>query len=384
VYTKDGTCQLYAEFADATGMGIQALELARLRQRLEAEGLFDVGRKRPLPAFPLVIGVATSPAGAVIHDIRTVLRRRFPFAHLLISPCQVQGDGSPDSVVAAIDLLIADGRAQVVIVARGGGSAEDLAAFNDERIARAAFASPVPIISAIGHESDFCILDDVADLRAPTPTAAAELCTPDVADFALEVIDAKERLARTALTIVRQFRTELQQVAMRVDRSSPAIWLHAQRQAVAGAGARAAAALRNRLGTEAAAHQLRMERLRSIGLRQVDQQRLSVGIESSRLAIWRGVAFRTRLDELSTCQSTIDRTIGGHLYARKADLRVLDAKLLELDPTAVLGRGFSLLTDELGETITSIEQAPAGSRLSAHLNDGTIHADVVETRPQAR
>ena len=161
------------------------------------------------------------------------------------------------------------------------------------------------------------------------------------------------------------------------------MWLQTQRQLVADFRTRALGALRNRLAAEVAAHQLRKERLRSVGLRHVDQQRISVSATWSRLVIWRAVAFRARLDEVATCQSTLDRAMRARLEVRRVDLQVQQAKLLELDPTAVLGRGFSLLTDERGRIVTSIGQAPSRARLKAHLNDGTIHADVVETRPRA-
>lgn len=382
VYTKDGTCQLNADYADATGMGVQALELARLRARLEAEGLFEPARKRPLPAFPRAIGVATSPAGAVIQDIKTVLRRRFPFTHLLVAPCQVQGDRSPESVASAIDLLVADGRAQVIIVARGGGSAEDLAGFNDERIARAAFACPVPVVSAIGHEIDYCILDDVADLRAPTPTAAAELCTPDVADFALEIIDAKDRLTRTTMMIVRGNRSEHEQAFQRVDRSSPYARIVAERRFVAETHQRTARGLRNRLAVERVTHQHWRIRLRSAGLRLVDQQRISIVADRNRFDIWRSAAFQSKLDEIPTRRELFLRGARRQLERRASDLRVLEAKLFGLDPVAVLGRGFSRLTDERGVTISSIQHVSPGAHLDAHLNDGTIHADVIEATPR--
>lgn len=175
VYPTDGSYQFYVDLAEEAGIGLAALELELLRQQLEAEGLFADSRKRSLPAQPATIGVITSPAGAVWHDIQTILRRRYPFARLLLSPAAVQGEGAPADLVAALESLLASEVPDVIVIARGGGSASDLAAFNDERLVRAAFAAPVPVVSAIGHETDWSLLDLVADVRAPTPSAAAEI-----------------------------------------------------------------------------------------------------------------------------------------------------------------------------------------------------------------
>jgi exodeoxyribonuclease VII large subunit len=181
VYPTEGTYQFYVDLIEEAGIGLAALELELLRQQLESEGFFSLSRKRPIPANPRVIGVVTSSAGAVWHDIQNVVRRRYPFARLLLAPAAVQGDGAPADIVVALQSLLASESPEVIVIARGGGSASDLAAFNDENLVRAVFASPVPVISAIGHETDWTLLDLVADLRAPTPSAAAELVTPPIA-----------------------------------------------------------------------------------------------------------------------------------------------------------------------------------------------------------
>lgn len=181
VYPTDGTYQFYVDLVEEAGIGLAALELELLRQQLEAEGLFSEDRKRAIPAAPALIGIVTSSAGAVWHDIQNVVRRRYPFARLRLASAAVQGDGAPSEVIAALQSLFLDEHPDVVIIARGGGSASDLAVFNDENLVRAVFASPVPVISAIGHETDWTLLDLVADLRAPTPSAAAEIVTPPIA-----------------------------------------------------------------------------------------------------------------------------------------------------------------------------------------------------------
>ncbi len=195
LYARDGTVQLYADVVQAAGLGVLALQFEQLRQRLEAEGLFEETRKRPLPARPRVIGVVTSPDGSVWHDIQQVLRRRFPLVEVVLAPALVQGRHAPDSITLAIGAIQRVSGVEVVILGRGGGSADDLSAFNDERVARAVFASSVPVVSAVGHETDWTIVDFVADARAATPSVAAELCVPSRADL-IEQLDIRRRVLR--------------------------------------------------------------------------------------------------------------------------------------------------------------------------------------------
>ncbi len=179
LYEATGSFQIYIEEMQPDGVGALQMAFEQLKKRLAAEGLFDDSRKRPLPPYPTLVGVITSPTGAAVRDIFNVLGRRFPLAKVIFCPVLVQGDGAAASVVAAIERFNAIGAADVLIVGRGGGSIEDLWAFNEELLARAVAASTIPIISAVGHETDFTICDFVADLRAPTPSAAAELAVPD-------------------------------------------------------------------------------------------------------------------------------------------------------------------------------------------------------------
>ena len=179
LFERDGAYQLYVEEMIPDGVGSMQLALEQLKARLAAEGLFDPARKKPIPTEPACIGLVTSATGAAIQDIRNVLTRRWPLVQVLLAPVNVQGQQAAGEISAAIRRLDADGRPDVILVARGGGSREDLWVFNDEGIARAAAGCKTPLVSAIGHEIDYCILDRVADLRAPTPSAAAELCVPD-------------------------------------------------------------------------------------------------------------------------------------------------------------------------------------------------------------
>jgi exodeoxyribonuclease VII large subunit len=187
VYEARGELQVVVDFVQPEGVGLSHAQFERLRAQLEEEGLFDAGRKRPLPRFPRRIGVATSQAGAVFHDICNVLRRRWPLAEVVLAPTPVQGPEAAPSIIAAIEALNLLGDIDVIIVARGGGAAEELWAFNDEAVARAVFGSLVPVVSAVGHETDFTICDYVADLRAPTPSAAAELVAPDLTQVAVSL-----------------------------------------------------------------------------------------------------------------------------------------------------------------------------------------------------
>lgn len=184
VYGASGQYQLYADDIQPDGAGALALRFEQLKRKLEAEGLFSPERKRPLPLYPVRIGVITSPAGAAIHDIKTVLGRRYPLAEVILFPSAVQGAEAPPQLTAGVEFFGLTGMVDVIILGRGGGSAEDLWAFNDEMLARAVAACPIPVISAVGHESDFTICDFVADCRAPTPSAAAELAVPDRRELA--------------------------------------------------------------------------------------------------------------------------------------------------------------------------------------------------------
>jgi len=187
VYERDGIYQLYVESLVAQGAGDLNVEFERLKRKLEAEGLFDSARKRPLPAFPRVLGVVTSPTGAAFQDILNVLRRRYPLVEVVLAPTAVQGEEAPEQIVRAIQRLDALGVCDVILVARGGGSLEELWAFNDERVVRAIAASRVPVVSGVGHEIDFTLADFAADVRAPTPSAAAEIITPDINELRMHV-----------------------------------------------------------------------------------------------------------------------------------------------------------------------------------------------------
>ena len=212
VYEARGEYQLYVEFLEPAGLGALQLAFEQLKQKLAAEGLFDPARKKPLPMLPRVIGVVTSPTGAVIRDILRILRRRFRNINVLLYPVKVQGEGAAQEIAQGIEYFNRQAPVDVMIVARGGGSLEDLWAFNEEVVARAIAASKIPVISAVGHETDFTIADFVADLRAPTPSAAAELVVRRKQDLATELHDRARHMAqmiRLKISEARQALTEL-------------------------------------------------------------------------------------------------------------------------------------------------------------------------------
>ena len=220
-YAPRGSTDFMVDLAMPEGVGELALELERLRRRLEAEGLFEVSRKRPLPQFPKVVGVVTSPAGAVFHDIQNVIRRRYPLVELVLAPSTVQGPEAAPRIAAAIEGLDRDGRADVIIVARGGGSLEELWPFNEEVVARAIYASRTPVVSGVGHETDITIADDVADVRAPTPSAAAELVVPDQDILRRHLAALAEQSYRAVTLQLENRRSQLSGLVRRMDAGLP-------------------------------------------------------------------------------------------------------------------------------------------------------------------
>lgn len=230
VYERSGAVQLNVDLVQPAGMGAAALELEYLRQRLAAEGLFDPSRKRPLPEWPRTIGVVTSAHGAAWHDVQTVIARRYPFVSLVLSPALVQGDAAPAQIVAALEALQREESVDLVILARGGGSGDDLAAFNDERVVRAVFACTVPVVTGIGHATDTTLAEEAADFAAPTPSAAAEVSVPSVLELSARVDTLRAQLDDGLRTRHAAAAASLQLAAMRLSRCHPRGRLTAERE----------------------------------------------------------------------------------------------------------------------------------------------------------
>jgi len=230
IYETAGQYQLYADLLRPAGQGALFLEFLRLKERLEAEGLFDEQRKHPIPSWPQTIGVVTSPTGAAFRDILNTIRRRYPLVKVILAPTQVQGEGAPAGIINALTHLNQSVHVDVIILARGGGSIEDMWAFNDENVARAIGSSQVPVISGVGHETDFTIADFVSDLRAPTPTAAAELATPNRLDLHATLLDLNEKIGRAAKMFLTEQRWQLGRLDSRLSTRSPQGRIRSDRQ----------------------------------------------------------------------------------------------------------------------------------------------------------
>lgn len=230
IYEAGGSYQLYVDLIRPAGIGALYQEFLRLKARLEAEGLFDPERKRPIPHSPETIGIVTSPTGAALRDMLNTIRRRYPLARVILAPTQVQGEEAPAGILAALAALNRLVQPDVILLARGGGSIEDLWAFNDERVARAIVASDAPVIAGVGHETDFTIADFAADLRAPTPTAAAELATPDQADLRMALSEQERSLQRSLSGILLVYQRGLEYLRNRFALRTPLAQIRRDRQ----------------------------------------------------------------------------------------------------------------------------------------------------------
>jgi exodeoxyribonuclease VII large subunit len=260
LYERDGKLQLYVEDVELIGEGALFLRFEQLKARLAAEGLFDASRKRPLPASPSVIGIVTSPQAAALRDMLRVLRTRYPLASVILSPALVQGAEAPAAIAEALDLLNEHGEAEVVILGRGGGSIEELWAFNDEVVARAIARSRIPVISGVGHETDFTIADFVADQRASTPTAAASAAVPDIAEWCAHVVELQQELTEFMDAFLNDQREQLERTRRDLLRLNPQYQLERLQQRLDDTSALLQARIQYILS-------LHHERLRGIALR---------------------------------------------------------------------------------------------------------------------
>ncbi|MBV9074939.1 MAG: exodeoxyribonuclease VII large subunit [Acidobacteria bacterium] len=358
VYESRGELQLIAEYLEPKGAGALQIAFEQLKAKLAAEGLFDSARKKPVPVLPRCIGVVTSPRGAAIHDILNVLRRRHATARLLIFPAQVQGEAAASEVAAGIRYFNKSGKADVIIVARGGGSLEDLAAFNDEGLARTIFSSVLPVISAIGHETDFTIADFVADMRAPTPSAAAELVISARQQLEQQIESLARRLehgVRYRLMLDRQRFQELSEHRA-VLRITDAIRRRQQR--LDDLAARIAAAEKDRLQ----ALRRRLE-LASVRVRHHDLRRIFQGMQK----------------DLRTISAQLPRAMRSMLLSRRARWEQWNARLGSLSPLNILERGYAVVFDAAGKPITDSANASAGDQLKIRLAKGGIDASVLRT-----
>jgi len=264
IYETGGVYQLYVQYLEPRGVGDLHLAFQQLKEKLQAEGLFDEARKRPIPFLPRRIGVVTSPTGAAVRDIITILHRRMPGVEILVAPALVQGKGAAASIVAALEALVQWGDVDVIIVGRGGGSMEDLWPFNEEVVARAVAACPVPVISAVGHETDFTICDFAADLRAPTPSGAAELAVPVAAELLAALSEQELRLRRTFVQYVSRKREKLAHLERILQGYNPADTIRQRRQRMDELTQRMQQAVERRLAAQRRELYLAAQRLDSL------------------------------------------------------------------------------------------------------------------------
>ena len=360
VYEQRGQMQLVAETMEPVGAGSLQLAFEQLRERLKAEGLFDPARKRPLPAFPRTVGIVTSPTGAVIRDFLSIVARRHSGLSVLLSPVSVQGDSAPAEIESALAELNASGLVDVIVLARGGGSLEDLAAFNSERVARAIAASRLPVVSAIGHETDFTIADFAADLRAPTPSAAAELITEAQHKIAEHLAHNSNRLDRAVRFQLLQARQRLTRLPVSRAESRISTLLHRQAQRLDDLTFRAESALSSQLRQR----QGHTADLTAAVLRHDPRQALAQARE-----------------RLLACRTHLHHSMERMIHTSSSSLSALDARLHSLSPLAVLDRGYALVLDAAGSLIRSTAQLNPGDQLTTRLADGAFTSRVETTAP---
>ena len=370
VYEQRGQMQLVAETLEPVGAGSLQLAFEQLKERLKAEGLFDADRKRPLPAFPRTAAIVTSPAGAVIRDFLNIVSRRHSGLNVLLYPVTVQGDSAPTEIEAAIADLNAAAHPRshsvdIIVLARGGGSLEDLAAFNSERVARAIALSRLPVVSAVGHETDFTIADFVADLRAPTPSAAAELITAAQHNIAEHLAAQEHRLERAARFQLLHMRQRFAGLAFDRAESRITTLLHRSAQRLDDLAFRQEAALDGQIRSRHA----RVAELTAAVLRHDPRRALAHARE-------RLLAVRARLD----------RSMERLVHASASNLSAVDARLHSLSPLAVLERGYALVVSSDGALIRSTAQLTPGGAVTTRLADGafTSRVETVTPNPPVR
>ncbi len=356
VYGPRGEYQLQASAFEPKGVGALQLAFEQLRNRLQHEGLFDDQHKRALPFLPKRIGIVTSQSGAVIHDMWTVLNRRFPGIPVLLYPASVQGERAVPELLAGLRYFAERHQrlgVDLVIIGRGGGSLEDLWAFNNEELARAIFHMPLPIISAVGHETDYTIADFVADLRAPTPSAAMEQAVPRRADLLYTVNELQNQLIRTVERHAERARERVEQLAFRLASPERAIAFYQQRV--------------DDLDEKLEATWSRQQERRQFRVQQADHT-LKVLAPQQRL--------RDLAPSLQQLQERLQRALHQNLMQHKQQLAAHAEALQHLSPLAQVQRGYAMVRKPNRQALRSAQEVTVGERLEIHLPDGTVETQV--------
>ncbi len=355
VYEARGEYQLYVEYLEPAGLGALQLAFEQLKAKLAAEGLFDPARKKPLPLLPRTVGIVTSPTGAVMRDFLRVLRRRFRNMNVLLYPVKVQGEGAAQEIVEAVEYFNRAAAADVMIVARGGGSLEDLWAFNEESVVRAIAASKIPVISAVGHETDFTMADFVADLRAPTPSAAAELVVRRKQDFLAELENRVRHLSQMFRLKLSEARERLTELRLHRVFQTLAARLEERAQRVDDLVTGLEGSLRARL------NQARQDWLRaSAGIVRCDFRSL-LGLK------------RAHLEERA---AKLENEFRRFLVEQRNRLGQVEAILKERSPLTILERGYSITRDASEKIVRNAAVVPVGSDISVRLYRGELGATV--------
>jgi exodeoxyribonuclease VII large subunit len=356
LYEARGEYQYIVESLQEAGIGLLQQRFEQLKQKLASEGLFAAERKRALPGFPMRIGVITSPSGAVIRDIQHVLQRRWPIAELRLYPSPVQGAEAPLALRSALLQANQENWAEILIIARGGGSLEDLQAFNDEDLARTVASSQLPVISAVGHETDFSICDFVADVRAPTPSAAAEIATPDQHSLLLSLQRSERQLISRMQFRLQQQAQKLDHLAHRLSQQHPELKLRMQAKDLSTA--------RTHL-LRAAQQALRERRTKLADL----QRRLELRHPQRQLA--------ERRQQLLLAVEQLKRSSIQHLQQKRMGLHQLVRTLHAISPLATLDRGYAVISEAgTGRVISQRHQFAVGQNIQAQLGDGRLHCTV--------
>jgi exodeoxyribonuclease VII large subunit len=355
IYEDRGELQISAEYLEPKGAGALLIAFEQLKAKLEAEGLFDPARKKPIPTLPRRIGIVTSPQAAALRDILNIVRRRHHSANVLIFPAQVQGEAASAEVSAGLAYFNRERNVDVIIVARGGGSAEDLAAFNNQALARAVAASQIPVISAVGHETDFTIIDFVADMRAPTPSAAAELVIRSRQEVQDQAEGLRQRLARAMRYRILMGRQALSELAHHGTFRRMTDAINRRQQKLDD--------LKNRMDRaerQILEKQHRRLELAAAAVRHYDVRRMLAGI---------GKELDSRVARLVVAARTV-------LVQRSGRLNQLKGQLGALSPLAILDRGYALVFDASGTLLKDAARVKAGDEISARLAKGSLTATV--------
>ena len=355
IYEGRGELQLSAEYLEPKGAGALQIAFEQLKAKLEAEGLFDSTRKKPIPALPRCIGIVTSPQAAALRDILNILLRRHHTVNVLIYPAQVQGDAAALEVSAGVKHFNRAKNVDVIIVARGGGAAEDLAAFNHEGLARTVSASQIPVISAVGHETDFTIVDFVADLRAPTPSAAAELVIRSRQEIEDQAEGLRLRLARAVRYRLLLAKQALMQAAQQGAFARMVDGINQRQQRLDDLSFRLEKAQRKLMERKR-----RQWETASAAVRHYDARRVLAGIRR----------------DLAAHIATLAASVKTSLLRKRSRFEQLDRQLRALSPVAILDRGYALVFDSTGKLVKSSEQVGVGDEISARLSQGGLRARV--------